>query len=181
MSDDRTTDPSPTGDAAAHPTPPPPAPPVGGPSAPAPTAPPTPPYDSAGATAPAYSPPAYGAPAYGAPAYEAPAYGAPTYGAPAYGAAGYAVSARTNTLAILSLVASLAGVFVLPFVGQIAGIVLGHVSLSQLKERAEKGRGMAIAGLIVGYATLALGVLLIFAFFLIVQAAVGESGTRYGA
>ncbi|MDQ1122371.1 DUF4190 domain-containing protein [Microbacterium trichothecenolyticum] len=173
MSDDRTIEPSPSDGSTPH-APGPEAAATGAapeaPAYPAPPAPPAPPSDTAGAPAPAY-----GAPSYAAPAYAAPAYGS------TYGSADYVASARTNTLAILSLVASLVGVFVLPFIGQVAGVVLGHVSLSQLKERAEKGRGLAIAGLIVGYATLAIGVLLIFAFFILLQAAVGESGLSYGA
>ncbi|MFJ4038706.1 DUF4190 domain-containing protein [Microbacterium sp. NPDC090007] len=148
---------------------------------------------------PAYGTPAYGAPASGAPTYGAPAYGAPAFGtpasgtpafggAPAYGHAdvadtaggyGYAMPARINTLAIVSLIASVVGVFALPVIGQIVGIVTGHMSLSQIKARAEKGRGLAIAGLIVGYVTIALGVLLLILFVALLQAAIAGSGTAY--
>ncbi|PTT16455.1 DUF4190 domain-containing protein [Microbacterium sp. HMWF026] len=88
--------------------------------------------------------------------------------------------ARTNTLAIVSLIASIVGVFVLPVIGQIVGIVTGHMSLSQIKARAEKGRGLAVAGLIVGYVTLALGVLLLVFFIILIQAAIGETSSGYG-
>ncbi|WP_295789886.1 DUF4190 domain-containing protein [uncultured Microbacterium sp.] len=148
--------------------------------------------------------PAHGADPYGTPAYGAPAYGAPAYGAASYGAAaptahgqgdaayasggygyasggyGYAMPARTNTLAIVSLIASIVGVFVLPVIGQIVGIVTGHMSLSQIKARAEKGRGLAIAGLIVGYVTLLLGILLLIFFIILIQAAIGETSSGYG-
>ena len=44
----------------------------------------------------------------------------------------------------------------------------GHISLNQLKTNGENGRGMALAGTIVGYVGLALwilGTILFFAFF----------------
>ncbi len=181
------------------------APPYDAPSSGAPTygapSPGAPTYGSAAPTSGSADstsgPPAYGADAYGAPAYGAPAYGAASYGAASYGAAaptaygqgdaayasggyGYAMPARTNTLAIVSLIASIVGVFVLPVIGQIVGIVTGHMSLSQIKARAEKGRGLAIAGLIVGYVTLALGVLLLVFFIILIQAAIGETSSGYG-
>ena len=153
------------------------------PAAPAYGAPATPPYDVAGDATSTSGAPAYGAPAYGAPAYDAPsdapAYNQATaaYGAPAYGY-GYA-AARTNTLAIVSFIASLAGVFVLPVIGQIAGVVMGHISLSQIKSRGEKGRGLALSGVISGYATLALGVLAIIAFAIFIGALASAPGSRY--
>jgi hypothetical protein len=51
--------------------------------------------------------------------------------------------AKTNTLAILSLVFA----FLVPLVGAI----LGHVALSQITRRGEQGRGLALAGIIVGW------------------------------
>ncbi len=114
-------------------------------------------------------PPAYGStpPAYGsAPSYgEAPAYGA----APSYGAAPYSGygPAKTNTLAIVSLISSIVGLFLIPFIGSVAGVITGHMSLGQIKRTGEGGRGLALAGTIVGYVGLALaflGILLFFAF-----------------
>ena len=49
----------------------------------------------------------------------------------------------TNLLAIISLIS----VFVVP----LAGIVLGNLALSQIRRTGEAGRGLALAGLIVGY------------------------------
>jgi len=113
-----------------------------------PTPPPAPGY---GAPTPP-PPPAYGqpAPAYGEPA---PAYGQP---APAYG---QPPAAKTNTLAIISLIASIAGIVILWGIGSIAGVICGHISLSQIKKTGEQGRGMAIAGLIVGYAGIVLAII----------------------
>ena len=50
----------------------------------------------------------------------------------------------------------------------IVAVVLGHVSLSQIKKEPQKGKGFAIAGLILGY----LGVVAIV--LLIVALAVGS-------
>ncbi|MFB8386066.1 DUF4190 domain-containing protein [Microbacterium sp. NPDC055910] len=121
------------------------------------------------ADAPPQAPGAY--PAYGG--YAQPQYpSAPAYGAPAgpYGAApayGYA-AVKTNVLAIISMIASIAGfIWILPFVGSLAGAIMGHISLKQIARTGEKGRGMALAGVIVGWVGLAflvLGVLFFLAF-----------------
>lgn len=78
----------------------------------------------------------------------APAYGAPAYGQPAYAQPS---TAKTNTLAIVSLVSS--------FFISIVGIITGHIALSQIKKTGEQGRGLAIAGLIIGYIGLVVGII----------------------
>jgi Domain of unknown function (DUF4190) len=128
-------------------------------------------------------PPAYGAPqaAPGAP-QPAPAYGqaAPAYGqaAPAYG---QPTGAKTNVLAIVSLIASIAGIVIAWGIGSIVGIICGHISLSQIKKTGEEGRGMAVAGLIVGYIGLALAILsvIIIAIIFGTIAASGGFTTNY--
>ncbi|MHA3684896.1 DUF4190 domain-containing protein [Leucobacter sp. HY1908] len=57
---------------------------------------------------------------------------------------------RNNTLAVLSLVFSV--LMALP------AIVMGHVALAQIARTGESGRGLAIAGLIIGYFMLVVGV-----------------------
>ena len=166
-----------TGGAAHYGTPAPDAPAYGTPAAPA--------YGTP-------APPASGTPAPEAPAYGAPAYGQPTtstYGQPAYGTpnagygygGGYIAPARTNVLAIISLVASLVGfVLILPVVGSIAGVIMGHISLKQIKDRGERGRGMALAGVIIGYVTLLFVILFVIGISILIASA-GTSGARYGA
>lgn len=143
---------------------------------PAPTAPPTappvaPPAPGAGA---AYPPPAYGSQSsYGA----APAYGSPpAYGAPAY--TPYPSTPKANVLAIVSLIASIAGFVFLPFIGSVAGVITGHISLRQLRTSGEGGRGMAIAGTVVGWVGVALSVIVGVIFviwFIAIFSAVGSS------
>jgi hypothetical protein len=74
--------------------------------------------------------------------------------------------ARTNGLAIASMVTSLVGVLLLICYGVgglpgLIGAILGHVSRRQIRERAEAGDGMALAGVIVGWITVALSVVII--------------------
>lgn len=103
--------------------------------------------------------------------YPAPGYGYPPspYAAPGY----YGPPpASTNGLAIGSLVCSLAGL-VTCFTAPV-GIVLGHIALSQIKRDGSQGKGLAIAGLVVGY-LLTIGV--IAAIVLVV--AFGSADTTY--
>ncbi len=76
--------------------------------------------------------------------------------APHYGQPGYPTPGRTNPLAVIALVLSL-----LPFCGvtSIGAIVTGHIARKQVREKGEQGAGMALAGLILGYAFLFLFVL----------------------
>jgi hypothetical protein len=69
---------------------------------------------------------------------------------------------QNNGLAIASFICSLASVFTCG-VSAIVAIVLGHIALSQIKrgEGATGGRGLAMAGVIIGYVVVGLGVLLI--------------------
>ncbi len=57
-------------------------------------------------------------------------------------APGAPASASTNVLAIIALV--------LGFVVPVAGIVTGAIALSQIKRTGEKGRGLALGGLVAG-------------------------------
>ncbi len=100
---------------------------------------------------PAYgAPAAYGPPSYGAPAgYSQPSYGAPAYLGPAYGY-GMPVAAPTDGLAIASLVTSVGGLVVLGGIPGPIGVGLGIGALRRIRRRGTKGRGMAIAGVVVG-------------------------------
>jgi hypothetical protein len=55
----------------------------------------------------------------------------------------------TNTMAIVSLVLSLAGL--LTAITAPIGAILGHVARKQIRERGEQGEGLAMAGIIVGW------------------------------
>jgi hypothetical protein len=154
--------------------------------APAPGAyPPPPAYNAPDAPAPAApaAPPAYSAPpAYGT----TPGYGTTqAYGtAPAYGAApaySYGATAKTNTLAIVSLIASIAGLTFVPFIGSIVGVITGHMSLSQIKRTGEQGRGLALGGTITGWVGIALSILAIIAAIAFFSFIVATYPTTYSS
>ena len=76
----------------------------------------------------------------GVPAIAAPTVGTSVPGPP------------TEPLAIWSLVLSLLGLFCCGLVSGVPGVICGHLALSKIEKKPElQGRGLAIAGLIIGY------------------------------
>jgi hypothetical protein len=67
---------------------------------------------------------------------------------------------RTSTLAIISLIGGITGFSVLPFLGAIVAVITGHMAHSEIKKSSGMitGKGMATAGLIMGYLVLAGGI-----------------------
>ena len=79
---------------------------------------------------------------------------------------------HTNSLSIASLVSGVLAWVVCPFLGAILAVIFGHVARGQIKQSGEAGGGMEIAGLVLGYANLAVTVLgIIVWIFLIAGAA----------
>lgn len=70
---------------------------------------------------------------------------------PDHGAYGAPTQQRFNTLAIVG--------FVLSFVISLAGVICCAVALSQINARGERGRGLAVAGLVIGSISMLLAVL----------------------
>jgi uncharacterized membrane protein len=94
-----------------------------------------------------------------------PGAAAPTpYGPPPsapYGYTPYAPAPGTNGLAIASLVL---GILWLYWIGSILAIIFGFVAMGQIKQRNQGGKGLATAGLILGFiglGTLILVILLV--------------------
>ena len=69
-------------------------------------------------------------------------------------------TAETNPLAIVSLIFGILGWTFLPVIGNLVAIVCGHIARSQIQQSrgAQQGDGLALAGLIIGYLGLLLGV-----------------------
>jgi hypothetical protein len=122
-----------------------------------------------------------GTPAYGyggAPPY--PSAGGAAYPVgplasyPAYGS-GRVAAPKTNGLAIASLICSCAGLFFLPV---IPGIVLGFVARSQIRQSqgTQRGDGLAIAGIIIGF-----GWVVLFALGIAIDAANNSSSSVVAA
>ncbi|WP_440709341.1 DUF4190 domain-containing protein [Herbiconiux sp. YIM B11900] len=79
----------------------------------------------------------------------------------------YPAQTKTNTLGIITLVLGVLGFGLVP-------VITGHIALGQIKRTGEEGRGLTLAGLILGYVTLA-GWLLV-AFFWIAAAGLALIG-----
>jgi hypothetical protein len=60
---------------------------------------------------------------------------------------------KLNTLAVVSLAIALTGF------GVIAGIITGHIALAQIKRTGQNGRPLALSGIIIGYASIALWII----------------------
>ncbi|GAB2757674.1 DUF4190 domain-containing protein [Sinomonas soli] len=139
---------------------------------------PTPGYQPPGFGASAHQPPAHQGPAYQNAPHTGPAYPGTAYPPGAYPGQGYAAQPYPGSpgqpyyaaqaprgLSIAAMVCGISvfvgfGFLVLP---QIAAVVLGHLGLA----REPAGRGMALAGLIMGYVGIAL-TLAFLAFFILV-------------
>ncbi|WP_051639912.1 DUF4190 domain-containing protein [Cellulomonas sp. URHE0023] len=151
---------------------------------------PSSPYGPPPAGAPYGQAPAYGNPAgqahpYGvAPAYgQPPAYGQtppPGYGTP-YGATPYGYpggpsqQVPTEPLAIASLVTSLVGLVFLAGLTGPVGLGLGIAALRRTRKNGKRGRGMAIAGIVVG----AFDILFLLAMTAVVVALVNADWESY--
>lgn len=77
-------------------------------------------------------------------------------------------SEKWNVLAIVSFVGSLIGF-------SLIASILGFVALSQIKKTGERGRGLALAAVIIGIATLVLYIILIIVS-VIAAAALSNAG-----
>ncbi len=76
--------------------------------------------------------------------------------------------AKINGFAVASLVLGILWVW---FIGSLLAVIFGHIALGQIKRAAdaERGRGLAIAGLVLGYLGIGLLVLGIIAFLIAVE------------
>jgi hypothetical protein len=115
-------------------------------------------------------PPPYGAPA----GWQQPQYGA----APGYQPYGYGAPSTTNGFAIAALSCAIV-LAIVPFLGGILGVVFGIIGLKQTARNGERGRGLAIAGIVIG------GIVILFWILGIIGIAIGgssdSSNTNLGA
>lgn len=104
------------------------------------------------------------------------------WGTPGYapwGGYGFVPAPRTNPLAIWSMCVSIGGLALglfclLPALACPVGAILGHVSLSQISKSGDQGRGLALAGVIIGWLATAVGLLLTVLLFAVVAS--GDPG-----
>lgn len=129
-------------------------------------------------TPPPYDPGTPDSSSYGQqPAYQQPAFQQAPAGA--YAQQGYYQQTRgTNTMAVVSLIAAICGLTVVPVIGSIVGAITGHMAKRQIAETGEEGSGMATAGLVISYITIGLTILLVIGsiLFFVVFAGVATNG-----
>lgn len=72
----------------------------------------------------------------------------------------------TSSLAIVSLIFGVLAWCMLPFVGALVAVICGHLARNEIRrapaDQRIEGDGMAIAGMVLGYAQLVLSVLAVF-------------------
>lgn len=103
---------------------------------------------------------------YGNPKQPGDPYGQQPYGAPQTPGYGYGYpppAPKSQQSAVLALVLSCAG-FLCCLTAPV-GIVFGHIALGKIKRGEEEGRGMALAGTIIGYVVVVGYLLYIIAVF----------------
>lgn len=85
---------------------------------------------------------------------------------------------RTNGMALASLICSVAGL-VTCALSSVVGVILGVVALGQIKKTGEEGRGMALAGVIVGGVVTALMIVGVILYFVFIVWAINETSYDY--
>ena len=75
---------------------------------------------------------------------------------------------QTSAMAIASLVLGVLGWSLLPFIGAIGAVLCGHMARADIRRAAGtlEGDGLAVVGLLLGYAAIVLGVATLLAIFL---------------
>ena len=91
---------------------------------------------------------------------------------PTPGYAAVPAAPKTNVLAIVSLVISILGF-------NIIAIILGAIALNQIKKTGENGRGLALAGVIIGAISLVIGIIIVIASVAIIAANPNTVVTTY--
>ncbi|MEO6155267.1 MAG: DUF4190 domain-containing protein [Thermomonas sp.] len=71
----------------------------------------------------------------------------------------------TSTMAIVSLVSGILGWTLVPLIGGVVAVITGHMARSEIRRAPAglEGDGMAIAGLVLGYAAIAMALLAVIA------------------
>jgi Domain of unknown function (DUF4190) len=106
-------------------------------------------------------------------------YGGEGFGSPAgYGGPG-ALQPKTNSLALASIICGGAQVFLGPLI-TIPAIVLGHMARKQIRSSGENGDGLALAGLLLGWAGLVTFVILAV-LFVVFFTTMWHSMTSFGS
>lgn len=88
---------------------------------------------------------------------------------------------ETNPLALISMIAGIIGVTLLPFLASIVAIITGHLARGEIRRNPARysGDGMAVTGLVLGYIGVVLTVLVIVIFLMLIFGALTWSGRGF--
>lgn len=90
----------------------------------------------------------------------APPQQQPPFGQQSYPPYGGGQATQTNSKAVASLVLSIVGITICPVIGSILGLVFGYQGRAEIdRNPSQSGRGMATAGIIIGWIGLILSLL----------------------
>jgi hypothetical protein len=140
-----------------------------------------PPVYAAPGTQPAYAQDPYMEDPY------AQQYNPQQYGAQQYPYAPAQAVQATDGVSIAALVTSLLGflgaIAVVPVFGSIAGLILGIIGVNRTKINGKKGRGMAIAGIVLGAlgVVLSIGAIVLWSWLIAQEPGTWEHITHYPA
>lgn len=103
------------------------------------------------------------------------------YGAPPAPYGSFQPTQQTNGLAIGSLIVSIASVVFCCGLPGIAGAIMGHIARKQIREQGQAGDGMALGGIIVGWAAfgLALAGVILYVVLIVIFGVWAESADCY--
>ncbi|WP_367647456.1 DUF4190 domain-containing protein [Brevibacterium sp. CT2-23B] len=74
------------------------------------------------------------------------------------GIGGGFVCGLLSMIPVIGIIFSIIAMFL--WIAPVLAVIFGHIGLGQIKRTGEEGRGQAIAGLIIGYVTIALGLIM---------------------
>lgn len=100
-----------------------------------------------------------------APAYQTPQAG---YAPAAYQEKPVPVNTKVSDLNAFALVS-----IIVTFLVPVAGIIFGHIALSQIKRTGDAGRGIALTAVIYGYVVFVSAFILIFAYISLIFTVIG--------
>ena len=159
---------------------------------------PPPPYDQGGQGQPYNEQPAPPAPQpYDAPPSPQPHQAPQQYAQPGYAGQNYpgqpvayqgypqqyapAPTRPNNTMAIVSLISGIAGLFFIPLIGSIVAVVTGHIARKQIAQTGEEGAGLATAGVVTGWVGIAVWGLLIVAWIglMVIGLSIASMGSEF--
>jgi len=96
--------------------------------------------------------------------YQQPSYSVQPLMQPMY--ANSPAAAKTNTMALMSLIFSLVGLVLFPGLLQLLALIFGIVAKNQIKNTGEGGSGMATAGIVISSIVLFFGLVIVIIWIL---------------